>query len=507
MSPGTVNAARQLVTALRDDLASARFTVDSLRALWGEEADAALFRGQRVPALRVLDTVASPAATLARVFVLGMPTERAALETALPTLRAEGAVALGLARVEGERVWPCLDLRPYDFIDAHGAGSFVLASDLGELALGQPIPESHVLGVGGASRTLSGLTVRNEVDSVLDLGTGCGIQALHASRHARRVVATDISVRALELARVNASLAAIDSIEFREGSLFEPVEGERFDLIVSNPPFVITPRQDGVPSYEYRDAGLVGDELVATVVRGVAAHLTPGGIAQLLGNWEYRTGEDGLERVGAWVDASGLDGWVVEREVQSVEEYAETWIRDGGTRPGTPEFDALYRAWLDDFDARGVERIGFGYLTLRRPVVGGPTLRRLERLHGPLGTSALGETISETLRAHDALVSLGERGLADARLVVAADVTEERHYWPGDEHPTVMTLRQGGGFARTFPVETAVAGVVGACDGELSIRAIVGAIAHLLEVDETALLAEVLPTVRELVVTGFLRLA
>src|SRR5690606_5337193 len=186
-------------------------------------------------------------------------------------------------------------------------------------------------------------------------------------RHADRVVATDISSRALELARLNSRLAGIETVELREGSLFEPVAGERFDLVVSNPPFVITPRMEGVPSYEYRDGGMVGDDLVAGVVRGVGEHLEPGGIAQLLGNWEYRAGEDGLDRVGRWIDESGLDAWVVEREVQSVEEYAETWIRDGGTQPGTNDFDRLYSAWLDDFAERGVDRVGFGYLTLRRP--------------------------------------------------------------------------------------------------------------------------------------------
>src|SRR5690554_2883889 len=287
----------RLIEALRSDLASARFTVDTLTALWGPEADAALFRGQRVPALRALDSDESSAGTLARLFVLGLPTSVARLDAALPMLGTAGAERLGLVARVGDEVKPRLDVRPYDFIDAHGAGSFVLASDLGELALGRAIPEGHVLGVGGASRTLSGLTVRDRVGSVLDLGTGCGIHALHAARHADRVVATDISSRSLELARLNSRLAGIETVELREGSLFEPVAGERFDLVVSNPPFVITPRMEGVPSYEYRDGGMVGDDLVAGVVRGVGEHLEPGGIAQLLGNWEYRAGEDGLDRV------------------------------------------------------------------------------------------------------------------------------------------------------------------------------------------------------------------
>ena len=180
-----------------------------------------------------------------------------------------------------------------------------------------------MLGVGGASLTLSGLMLQRPVDSALDLGTGCGIQALHASRHARRVVATDISRRALALAALNAELNGVTGIEFRHGDLFDPVAGERFDHIVSNPPFVITPRTEGVPAYEYRDGGMVGDGLVERFVRECGEHLTPGGVAQLLGNWETRRSadgeDDGLDRVCGWVEhsATPLDAWVVERDVDN----------------------------------------------------------------------------------------------------------------------------------------------------------------------------------------------
>ena len=488
---GRVN--RALVSQLADDLASAGFTVDGLVDAWGPDAAAALHRGQRVPALRSLTEADSPIAVLARTFVLGIPSTPADLGAALPALGLAGAVELGLVTADGA---PMLDLRPYSVVDAHGVASWWLASDLGELALGHAIPEHHVLGVGGASMTLSGLMIDRPVDLALDLGTGCGIQALHLARHATRVIATDISERALELARFNAALNGVESIEFRLGSLFEPVAGERFGHIVSNPPFVITPRTDDVPAYEYRDGGMVGDALVAEVIAGLADHLEPGGYAQLLGNWEYGA-QDGLARVETWLDGTGLDAWVVERELQSVDEYAETWIRDGGTRPG-PEFDRLYGAWLDDFAERGVKQIGFGYLTLRRGSA--PLLRRVEHYGYPLGGS-LGAHLLGAFEAHDWLATVP---LRDATLTLASDVTEERHYWPGAEDPTVMLLRQGSGFARSIPVGTALAAVVGACDGELPLGAICAAVAELLEVDAEALTAEMEPQIRELVLTGFL---
>ncbi|MDO9395309.1 MAG: methyltransferase [Herbiconiux sp.] len=561
----------ELIDRLREDLSAARYRVDVLDALWGPAAAEALFRGRRQPAERALaarreapDAAdrAQPVESLARLFLLGLPVASADLDAALPRLGTEGARTLGIVgdAPSGQgAVRALLDLRPYSFVDAQGAGSWWILSDLGEDVLGHALGEDHVLGIGGASTTLSGLMIPRPVDSVLDLGTGCGIQALHAARHARRVVATDISRRALWMAEFNAHLNGVTGIEFRHGSLFEPVAGERFDRIVSNPPFVITPRVPGVPQYEYRDGGLVGDALVETVMRQAGEHLAPGGIAQLLGNWEYRAAPtaaaparvaDGLERVRGWVedggdggagdggagdrgdggagdaatlDGASLDAWVIERERQDAPRYAETWIRDGGTRPGTAEFDALYTAWLDDFDARGVREVGFGYILLRRPAAVGakaqasatpaaasaagvPTLARYERVESALGSNpvGLGDHLAACLAGHDWQVHRDDAELLRSTLVYASDVTEERHYWPGQDDPVVMTLRQGGGFGRSVPLDTALAAFVGACDGDLSVRALCGALAQVLSVDETALVADLLPAARALLADAIL---
>jgi hypothetical protein len=512
----------ETVDALAADLAAAGFTVVAVEALWARGAAAggthpgsALLRGHRVPALRALEQAApeeQSLATLVRCFVLGMPVASAALASALPRLGVDRAERLGLVTVRGDRAEPRVDLRPYAFADDAGEGEWWIASDLGELATGGALPEAHVLGVGGASTTLSSLLVQRSARSTLDLGTGCGIQAMHASRFSDRVVATDVSARALDFARLNLRLNRIDNVEVQLGSLYGPVGGKRFDRIVSNPPFVITPRREGVPSYEYRDAGMVGDGLVEAVLRGAADHLEPGGIAQLLGNWEYRRDgddlADGLERVTGWLAEAGLEYWVVERERQDPGEYAETWIRDGGTRPGTPRFEALYAAWLDDFAARGVESVGFGYLLLRRPAAGEPRrLARAERLHGPLGdvSGGLGRHLADCVAAMDRAAALDDDGLRAARVAVADDVTEERHHWPGAELPTVILLRQGGGFGRTVDAGTGLAALVGAADGELPLGVLSDAIAQLLEVDPAELWDELGPAVRELVAGGMLR--
>lgn len=535
--PGAGLAPADLAAAaatLREDLAAADFTVDGVERVLGPVASAALHREQAVPARRALRDRgregADPTAALAALFLLGDDVPRRALDAALGRTGVDGARRLGLVEAAGasddDAVRALVDLRPYAATDAAGPVTWWLSSDLGELATGRRLAPDHVLGAGGASLTLAQVTVRTPVGRVLDLGTGCGIQALHAARHARAVVGTDISRRALGFAAFNAALdAAFDEasgpaagaaphgpatgrVELREGSMLEPVAGERFDLVVSNPPFVITPRAGGgaLPDYEYRDGGRSGDDLVRDLVTGVGAVLEPGGVAQLLGNWEHRRGVPWDERVGAWLDEAGLDGWVVQREVLDPAEYAETWIRDGGTTPEREPaaWAAAYGAWLDDFAARDVEAVGFGIVTLRRPLAGArPTLRRLEEHTGSV-RQPLGAHLAASLAAHDWLAARDDAALAGERLAVAPDVTEERFHTPGAPDPTVVLLRQGDGLGRAVRATTGLAALVGASDGELTVGQLVGAIAALFEVAAEDLAGELLPDVRGLVRDGFL---
>ncbi|MEI2269737.1 methyltransferase [Microbacterium sp. No. 7] len=495
------------IVALRADLAAAGYTADAVRAAWGALADDAIGRGLLAPARRGLADRADALAVLCRLLFLGDPASVTDVDAALPTAGAAGLERLGLVRLGADTVTPTALLRPQGYADAGGSGQWWIVSDLDEAALGGALPTGHVLGVGGASLTLAGLQLDTPAQRVLDLGTGCGIQALRARRSAPRVVATDVSERALQFTLLNAALNDVDGIEVRHGSLFEPVSGEEFDRVVSNPPFVITPRVAGVPEYEYRDAGFAGDDLVAAFVSGVGDVLAPGGTAQLLGNWEYRGDADGLERVRAWVAASAhpLDAWIVERERLDPLAYAELWVRDGGTTPGSPEYARLIDAWLADFAERGVTSVGFGYLLLRRTPIGMPPLARYERVTQPVG-GALGTHLGEALAAWDRLGLLDDDALADTTVIVGPDVTEARHHRPGAEEPSDIELHQGGGFGRVLNVDPALAALVGASDGDLPLGVLIDAIADLLEVDAGALRADLLPRVRELVFTGFLRL-
>ena len=159
---------------------------------------------------------------------------------------------------------------------------------------------------------------------------------------------------------------------------------------------------------------------------------------------------------------------------------------------------------------RGVTGVGFGYLLLRRPESeSAPRLRRIERLDAPLGrgTAGLGSHLASALAAADWQAARDDDEVLAARLTVAGDVTEERSHWPGEPDPSVLLLRQGGGFRREVRVGTELAAIVGACDGELSLGAIVVAVAELLDLDLAELRRATVAEARELLVDGILLVA
>lgn len=487
-----------LLERLRADLTSAGFTVGGVAARLGPVASAALHREQPLPALLATQDAQDPCGLLVHLFTLGRPVARAALDAALPSLGADGAQTLRLVVADGEAVRATCDLRPYGD-DAH---DWWVASDLGEVATRATLPVDHVLGIGGASTTLASWTVRRRVRSALDLGTGCGVQALHLASHAAHVTATDVSRRALAYAVFNATLAGID-LEVLAGDLLEPVAGRRFDLVVSNPPFVITPRVEGVPLYEYRDGGRAGDSLVRSLVAQVGGVLEPGGVAQLLGNWEIPRGRTWRDVWDDWLQGVPLDAWVVQREVQDPAQYAELWARDGGALPGTEAHDRMYAAWLADFAARDVEAVGFGVITLQRPQTEREPWRDLVEALGPVA-NPMGPAVDAGLRARTWLAEHTDDELLDVAWSCAPDVTEERHGRPGAEDPSVILVRQGGGLGRAVRADTLLAAYLGVADGELTAAAALDAIATVLDLDPEAVRRDVVPAIRGLVADGLL---
>lgn len=537
---------------LRADLAQSGWGVESVEALLGPVAAAALQRELRAPALRVVrralaagagaastssdrpslatgaastssaanapqdsDVAGYKVAVLTALFMLGEPVGAAALETALPRTGVAGALAIGLVvptqSASGEqRYAPAVDLRPHEAEDAHGSVRWWVASDLGELVTGQALAPDHVLGIGRAGLTLAALTPRKPVETALDLGVGCGIQTLYLLRHVRQVVATDISTRALEFTAFNVALAGVDSarVQLRQGNLLEPVAGQRFDLIVSNPPFVITPpsvRQAGLPLMEYRDAG---GPILPALVRGLEDHLNPDGVAVMLGNWEHREGTSWRTSVNQWIGKS-LDAWIIQREVQDPVEYAAMWLRDGGLTPERSgvAFENALAAWQEDFDSRQVSGVGMGYLVFHAPsdaAAPGAVVepwRVLEEVPTS-GQGALGEHVAQVIAAHEALRGLDDAQVAALKLHTASGLSKEEALTPTPV-PTAPVIRQAEGFGRVIAVGMPEVALLSASDeGLLTVAQIAAAVASLTSEDPAAVLADMVAATRTFAHTG-----
>ena len=494
-----------LVPRLREALADADFTYRGVADLLGPVAHAALSRNETTPGMRVTGG-GSPLETLTRLWPLQAAVDLAAAEDALPGLVDPLCVAGLLERSVGS-VRARVDCRPY----ASDDGDWWVVSDLTPGLDGAPtrVGADHVLGISSASSSLAQLTVREPVGRALDLGTGCGVQSLHLADHARDVVATDVNQRALAMTRLNAALNEV-AVDVRSGSLFDPVRSDEFDLLVTNPPFVVSPGTGEL--LVYRDSGLPGDEMVRRVVTGAPAHLAPGGTAQVLANWVHVEGVPWQDRVARWLlpaEGRSCEAWVVQREVADPAQYVELWLRDAG-HDRSPDYTRRYDAWAGWFDDQGITGIGFGWVNLRRTDRDQPSVRVEEwpyEVEQPLGPE-----VGDWFRRPEMLGAMSDDALLATAWRVRADVRQETVGAPGAEDPEVIVLRQQRGMRRARQVDTVEASLVGASDGDLSAGQILAAVDELLGSSEVTgaptngagSVASRVTALRELVADGFL---
>lgn len=482
-------------TALRAQLEAADYTADAVLERIGEEGQAGLGRNCTVPADVALAGERDPLATLIRLFILQ---QRVPLGDVAAALDVDPLVDAGHLARDADGVRALVDVRPYGSPD-DGASGWIAADPTPGLDHAMsPISPDYVLGVSPASTTLAQITMRDQVGDALDLGTGCGVQSLHLSRHAQRIVATDVNGRALGLARLTAALGGVD-VDLRNGSLYEPVAGERFDLIVSNPPFVMSPPSDEAATLTYRETNFESDSLVETLVRGAADHLNPGGSLQLLTNWAILDGPR-EDRLREWIP-QGCDAWIVERERLDVFSYIEMWLTDAGLA-GAPGWRQAYDDWLAYFDRLGITGVGMGWILITRAERAEPHIRLETWPH------AVAQPVGDAFARHAA--ALDAFHLPTAELLTSrprlVDVVQETIGEPGADDPEHVVFRQRRGLLRAIKADTALAATLGALDGDLTVGQVVAAVAQVLEVDANELAADVLPRIREALLDQFLEL-
>lgn len=448
---------------LREALAAGGYTVEGLRSVLGRPPDIGMEHDREVFRRRLGQ---GRTETLARLFWIGDGVSVEEARNALKPVEPQVLADAGLLEIRDGQVRAPWKIALYE--------DLFLACDHDKRRL-EP---DYVTGVNPSGTMLADLTVRRPSRSALDLGTGSGIQALMASRHSERVIGVDLNERALECAKLNAEINGAAGVESRVGSWFEPVEAEEFDLIMANPPFVVSPETD----LTYRDSDLPGDEVSMSLIRAAAARLAEGGYAYVVCNWIHPREADWREPLEAQFEGGGCDAVLLRYETYDTVGYAAMWNRVLAADFG--EFRAAVDRWLDYYARSGIEAISWGAVILRRRSADRNWIRAFEVPGSPHRGS--GAHVERLFTGKDYLRGLrGDDELLDGVFSLPGETSFEHVFGPGrDEHVLVGNPCSVGFSAR---IEPQAAHALARCDGKVRLRdlaadvSVIGGARRLLE--------------------------
>jgi SAM-dependent methyltransferase len=469
MTPASLDGLRLL-----DDLACERLRTRFRAAGFGAElvaeADASLpgtLRAPRLPLVRFwLERRPEPGAALARLFVFDATLTEAEAREALTPEHFELLLDAGvLARAPDGGVVS-------RFLVSPTRTGVVVLSD--RLETGR----DAVMGPGGGTEHLERLVPSAFTGRALDLGCGAGTLALAAARRgAKRAVGVDLNARAVELARFNARLNALDA-EFFVGDGIEPVRDESFDLVLSQPPFVGRPPEQEARTFLY--GGVRGDELALAFVGAVPKVLAPGGRALFLFQSAEREGEPLMTRV--------------QRALAEPAPHV-LLLAGGGPTPAMqasvfasfedPSFGQAYesaaRRYLEHFERLDVRAFGGGLVVLTRPppALGEGRYALGLTLRGPHYDA---ESLDAFLRALDLIeapddVLEGERLRLSPHVRLARDATADPSAPSGVSEIVVVRIAAPG-IGSEWPVAPAELEVLRAVDGSPTVGAALDAISR-----------------------------
>jgi hypothetical protein len=437
----------------RSLLETAPFEAGSIQELLGTESGV-LTRPRDYPVhLRRIATDESALAMLTRLFLLLAEVDVVSADQALAPLGVEGLERLRLVETLDDRVRATVRIVPH--------GRLVLASDLPGL-----VGAEHVAGIHGPSATLGHLTVRRPVARALDVATGSGIQALLAARHAERVVATDVNERALAFAAFNVAVNGVDNVELRHGSFFEPVLGERFGLVVCNPPYVVSPDSE----YLFRDSGLGGDRVSSELVGALPSLLEDGAFGSIMVSWIQDEVDEPADRPRRWLEGSGCDTWILHSSTDDALATAAGWHRDAAT---ADEYGERIDRWLDYYRREGIAAVSYGAIVMRRRVGGGNWVRSTRLPSGRVGPADA--HLRRLFAAQDALADLtADDALLDRRLALVDRVALEQELavHGGQWAPRSITLVLEEGIGFRAGLDRTTTAIVRRLDGARTLREI-----------------------------------
>jgi len=474
---------------IRDVLAQANYTEQGVCGVLGIE-NLSRLREKKLPALLRRTGGGTPLETLARLFVLGQPAEGNAAQRAIAPMTLDEWREIGLIELQNSLVVASVQLRCCQ--------DFVFAYDFARRGRGG-LRQDYVMGVSPSSVVLAGMTVRKKNSATLDLGSGCGIQAILAASHSERVVGIDCNPRAIAVARFNANLNGISNVEFREGDMFEPVRGETFDLIVSNPPFIISPEN----RHFFLNSGLEGDEICRRIVKAAPQFLNERGYCILNANWAVIENEDWRGRLKGWLEGTHCDGLVITQDTRDLGEYAAGLIEVGNNEEA--EFMRIFDQWMEYYSKLRITGIGQGVIVMRR-ATGRLNWFAVESSPANMAYPS-GDDVTLLVDLRTFLHSLpAEKDFLDAHLKLAANVRLDQvcEATNGAWHAASGRLRRVGGLEFSGVLDGASAAALAQWDGTRPLKECLRNLAVELKTDFDAFAPSALPIIRRLVEQGFL---
>ena len=437
---------------------------------------------------------ANPGSALARLFLIGVDIEKDLGDAVLPKWFLALCLEHGLLQETTDLYRSNVVIVP--------VADFLVASDAFRV-LGTDEASEFVMPASTHSADfLRRLIISKQVDSTLDLGTGCGIHALFASTHSTQVVASDISERAIRFAEFNALLNGRDNIECVIGDRFSAVEGQSFDFIVSNPPFVLGPDDE----YTYRDNKLELDEFCRQLVEEAAGHLNEAGHLQMLCETVELDGESWKDKMMEWTTSTGCDTWLLHSPPLRPPNYTAIRladIRGGETGPGQEAFDR----WLNYFADKNVTGIHPGMIVLRRRE--GANWFHIHDLASDL-TDDAGDAVLRGIAALDFLHAHDEeKELLNAVLELSPFLTLEQQFSREEEQwqPQKSVLAMSDGMLMEAEIDMPVMAFLNQMDGSRNLHECVSRFAEAIKADEKKIAGDFLPIIRMFVARGFLRAA
>lgn len=471
---------------LRSLFAAAEFEPTALRDAIGPN-EAASTKRANTPLLLRRTQARSALTTLVRLFLVGVAVDSDRARATLDATALDDLQECGLVREAPEGFLSDYLLTPYE--------GFLLAADrLSELESSSN--SEAVLMVNRTTWRLGAFMLREPVESTLDLGSGCGALALVASRFSERVTATDLNPRAVEFARFNAALNGAENVECLQGDAWEPVHGQRFDRIVCNPPFFISPEARSM----FSDNPMDLDGFCRKLAREAGEYLEPGGVFQMLCEWAETANEPWEQRVREWVEGVGCDAWIAKGYSTPADRYAHQRINEKAIDAAA--LGEVFAHWCDYFGQRGVTSIHGGAVALKRRE--GPNWVHVAELPAGLGDSS--QAIRRRLDGLDYAHGVAEEGdILDSRPVLseAAELSQRLRLVDGAWKPTRIALELRDGLQDSLPADPSVIGLLTALDGSKTLREVAAAVAKSAQrpVEQTA--AECAGLVRALAARGF----